>query len=59
MQELIAEVNDAQKEPISAEAWERIRLRVPPEHEAANSRAKEYAFRVYGWLHAGQLEPLH
>jgi len=50
MRELIEEINDACKEPLSREEWERIRPRVPPEQAAIDARARDYAVRTYRWL---------
>ena len=52
MQALIEEINDACREPLSREEWERIRPRVPAEHAAINAHGKEYAIRTYRWLTA-------
>ena len=52
MRELIAEANDACRNPPSREEWERMRPRVPSEHQPINARAKEYAVRTFQWLTA-------
>ena len=50
MQELIEEMNDACRNPPSAEELARFQPRVPVEHAPVNARAKEYAFRTFRWL---------
>jgi hypothetical protein len=50
MQELIAEMNEACANPPSAEEWERIRPRIPPDHVAVTQRAEQYGFSVHEWL---------
>lgn len=52
MRELIAESNEAFRNPPSREEWERVRPRVPLEHEPLDARAKEYAMRTFQWLAA-------
>lgn len=52
MRALIQEANDASSESPSPEEWERIRPRVPTEHAAIDTRAKDYAVRTYQWLTA-------
>ena len=52
MQELIEEINDACREPLSREECERIRPRVPAEHAAIDARGRDYAIRTYRWLTA-------
>jgi hypothetical protein len=56
MQELIDEMDEACREPIPAEEWERIRPRVPAEHAAINQRARDYAGRAFQWLTARETE---
>ena len=50
MRELIDEMNEACRNPPSAEERERRRPGVPVEHAPVNARAKEYAFRAHRWL---------
>jgi hypothetical protein len=52
MKELIDDLNEAARRPVSEEEWEQIRPRVPAEHKSLNARAKEYASRTYEWLTA-------
>ena len=52
MKELIEDLNEAARQPVSEEDWEQIRPRVPAEHKSLNARAKEYARRTYEWLTA-------
>ena len=57
MQELIAEANDACRNPPSGEEWERMRPRVPPEHKPIDTRARQYAMRSHQWLVASEGRP--
>ena len=57
MRELIEEMNEACKQPMSDEEWERIKPRVPAEHAPVNARAKQYAFDTNRWLSAHQSAP--
>jgi hypothetical protein len=50
LRELIEDMNEAARDPISAEEWERIRPRVPEEHTFIDVRAQEYARRTSRWL---------
>jgi hypothetical protein len=50
MRELIEEMNEACKQPISDEEWERMKPRVPAEHAPVNARAKRYGFDTNRWL---------
>ena len=52
MQELIEDANKACEEPMSPQEWERIRPRVPAEHEPIAARAQDYAVRTHRWLTA-------
>jgi hypothetical protein len=52
MRELIEEMNEACRQPISPEEWERLRPRVPPEHAPVNKRARQYGFATNQWLTA-------
>jgi hypothetical protein len=56
-QELFEEADEACKAPPSPDEWERMRRRVPPEHEAIVERALEYSTRVFRWLRAHESEP--
>src|SRR5262249_17299041 len=57
MRELIEEMNEACRQPIAPEEWERIRPRVPPQHAPVNARAKQYGFAANRWLSAHQPTP--
>ena len=50
MQELIAEANEACRNPPSPEEWAQMRPRVPSEHKPIERRAKKYAMRTLRWL---------
>ena len=52
LQELLADANEACRNPPSDEEWKRIQPRVPPQHEAIDERAKDYAVRTFQWLRA-------
>ena len=52
MQELMAEMDEACRNPPSPEEWERMRPRVPPEHKPIGARAKKYTRRTRRWLTA-------
>jgi hypothetical protein len=57
MQELIEEANEACRQPLSPEEWERLKPRVPSEHAPVNARAKRYGFDTSRWLTAHQPAP--
>jgi hypothetical protein len=52
MKELIDDLNEAARQPVSEEEWAQIRPRVPAEHKSLNARAKAYASRTHQWLAA-------
>jgi hypothetical protein len=57
MQELIEEANEACRQPLLPEEWERLRPRVPSEHAPVNARARQYAFNTNRWLATHQSTP--
>ena len=57
MRERIEEANEACRQPISPEEWERIRPRVPPQHAPVNARARQYGFAANRWLTAHPSAP--
>ena len=54
MQELLHEINEAAREPMSEEEWERLKPRIAPEHEPIEARARDYCTRAHAWLSARQ-----
>jgi hypothetical protein len=52
MQELLHEINEAAREPLSHDEWERLKPRVPPGHEPIDVRARDYFTRAHRWLSA-------
>jgi len=50
MQELIEEMNEAVREPLSGEQLEQIRPQMATEHRSIHSRALLYLDRVQEWL---------
>jgi hypothetical protein len=57
LQHFIDEANRASSEPMSPEEWERLRPRVPADHEPIVARAKDYALRTYRWLTSAERQP--
>jgi hypothetical protein len=56
MRELIDEMNEACKQPLSEQNLERFLPRVPPEHEPIGARAENYMARTYEWLRAHETD---
>jgi hypothetical protein len=52
LQELIDEVNEAAREPISPEEMEQLLPKVAPQHAEIEARARAYCFSTAGWLEA-------
>jgi len=50
MQELIAEAEEACRNPPTPEEWKRMKPRLPKAHKPIARRAKQYAVRVFEWL---------
>jgi hypothetical protein len=59
MQELLHEINEAAREPISAEEWERLKPRIATAHEPIEARARSYFTRAHAWLRRQDNRPLH
>lgn len=50
MQELLHEINEAARDPISDEEWERLKPRIVPGHEPIEARARHCFTRAHAWL---------
>jgi hypothetical protein len=50
MQQLLHEINEAARDPISVEEWERLKPRPAPTHQPIEVRAKDYFTRAHAWL---------
>ena len=59
LQELIEEMNQAARAPVSKEEIERCRPHVRAEHESINDRAHAYSDQVHAWLHARDFFSAH